>query len=780
MTSGRNNGIAGILDIAVGGSLTGGSLTTMRYAVNVTRGWSWKAAMAAINRTGRSNRPRIRLGDFTGAGAVEGKVQADEKPFHPNTQYATGTLTIGMIQVGDGSVTCGVAIPCRVPSLTFTREITANGKGSGNDIWNMDAEWQYDASLGAIALTWAGQTITLSAPSPNDQETDQGLSKVYDANNLQTAATQRIDCEGISDTDAAEVTKLAAYVGAAIAPMTGLQVTTARWLRTDTAGGVIEVTWALNNTKQAVEFPQTTTVTDPQNLQSRAAIAKVNNTGTQTLSGFTPRSVANTNLTPSSTLTLTELGLRNTKEDVEFPNTFVNVDPYGLTTEGKKTSVYDGAAPADPTPPSGTKIIGKTTLQLTSAGVPENQIQWDFSTLSSVDRVVYPETVTTVDPQNLQSHATIARVDDLGTATLSGYAARAVETKNLTDSHTVTITSLGLRSTKDDIELPGTYVDTDPYGLDTQGKKTSVYTGSAPADPTPPTGTKIIGKTTLGLTSAGTPEKQIVWTFGELSSVDRLTFPRTSEYRSAQAPWQSLQASTITASGSMATQASSLWASFQGVNYAKGLRLVPVTDGTRMVIYEYVDPGILLEGLTTGGGRWIEARLNGSDVEVYVTSNLSQGNGIRRLTFSRQKISGLPVRRFIMRMQISGTTIPEEYPSKINSQDMPLIGDTNSSTFLGLPAGTCVYEGPVYALNITLAGTITFFMGYQFRADANGIVGGMPQEYFLRPVSIATASTLGMSTPTWVNAGSLGLSDVLVPNSSSFVAFEQTPPLYAT
>lgn len=412
ITRGVNAGVQGYISIAIDGTNPPDGLPA--YACKV-EGFSWEGALSPINRSGRVARPKFRLGDFYGNGTFKGLDQISTYPWPSIPKFATGTLKIVQQQTDDSTQTNYISFPIRISNMRVSAEDEAQ------NVWSYSGDWIVD---GAITIVWQGTQVVITAPSPNDAETDAGLSKTYDVQNLRTAATQRVDCEIVSDTDAAEVAKLAAYVAAAVAPMPNLKVVTAVWERSDSAGGTIRIQWGLNDSKDDFQLPATRTTLDPSNLVNQASIGKINDTGTQTLSGFTPRTVTTLNVTPGSTFTRTELGLRTTKEDRTFPGTFTILDNNSINTVGRVTQISNNSAPTY-SPTSPLKIGDTTTRQLTSSLGTNNQYEtvWNLVLNDSDDEILNGGQFSTRSPMQGNTRADILIInstqsaDDLATTT---------------------------------------------------------------------------------------------------------------------------------------------------------------------------------------------------------------------------------------------------------------------------------------------------------------------------------------------------------------------------
>lgn len=268
---------------------------------------------------------------------------------------------------------------------------------------------------------------------------------------------------------------------------------------------------------------------------------------------------------------------------------------------------------------------------------------------------------------------------------------------------------------------------------------------------------------------------QVVLEWHPRNSADDVTMPVASEWRSALSAWRSTQPVIVAASGTMYDQATNLWAAFSPTPFAEGVGLKQLNDNNRLAIYKYVDPGVELSG-STKGGRYASTRMNGTQPQVYIIYNLSNGSGKRAVQFGRQWVVDQPLRRFIIRRNLTGYTIPEQGPSTINGVTLPLIGQCNSAPFLtnvttsGMSAGQVLYDGPKYTVRGGLSVQIPFFMGYSFTSDALGIVQGFPDGMFRRTqFLVSNATNVG-----WTNTSLLGPpfnSDITAPSQASFNAF---------
>lgn len=490
-------------------------------------------------------------------------------------------------------------------------------------------------------------------------------------------------------------------------------------------------------------------------------------------------------------------------------------------------TAYNAGAVA---PAANLKIVSSAFLRIDdAAGILLTQ--WALN--DTKDSYQLPVTDTMLDPGSLGSFAHIATING-SSLTLTNFALRGSTTKNVTPGSTLTVAEFGLLTTTESLTFPGTFTELDANDLITKGVNTYVGNDTAhtyspvsglktrtrtPTQLTSTLGTlnqykivtefgKLDSKDELILprarsvvdvnslnsfataaaidstpatpsgyklrdiiTENPTPDHTLVEVRGGLRShADDLLFPATKSFRSAQSPYMDYAAQLVAASGDIATQANTLWAAFQSVNYALGLWLYPRTDGLRKVVYIYRNPGIMFRGASGGGERLVMSKLNGTNPQVYVVSNLSLGSGWRQVRLSRVTVHDSTFREFSITRLITGTTIPEAYPSTINSVELPHKGDillNGSNSFLGLADSTCQYKGPAYRTNLSLSGTLPFFMRYTLKQDDQGFAQGLPERYFHEPQYFNTSATnLG-----WTNVSTLNIPDVSVPGGHHFQAF---------
>lgn len=259
------------------------------------------------------------------------------------------------------------------------------------------------------------------------------------------------------------------------------------------------------------------------------------------------------------------------------------------------------------------------------------------------------------------------------------------------------------------------------------------------------------------------------------STADDVLFPLTQSTRSALNGYNDSVGSLVLtgATLSVATQINTLYQAFTAENFMWALHLRKNSDGKAIAKYEYRNPGIE-ERISARGSRWVEARVDSGNVQVYVVSNIPGGTGYRKIRFSPVKVQNRKVRSFVILRNLNSPTVPEDSGSSIGGTTLPNIGTINNATFQGIPAGQCIYDGPHMTVHLGMPGITSFPMmvGWRFRSDSLGIVEGIPQRMFNTTWNLPIAYT----GSGWTNVSTLGapFTSIVVPTSGDFTAFTKT------
>jgi hypothetical protein len=880
LTPGRNYGCTGILDI--------GTTSDSKFIVTA-KGLDAELSTRThdISGPGDGFASHWYGGLVDGEFTVEGEVQAAFSPFPNSAQTVhnvNGTLTLSQ----------HTANSIAMPVLMEYIRVSSNKKTE--DRWR----WQGKGRKNGVAtITWADKADSYTASLIRNQEIYSGTSKTFDPNGLQFGGRVAYTFATSAGSDAALSVAASAFVAQLAAPITNLTVSHYEVItRLDDFAAIMAVRWSPNTTVQDVTFPASNEIIDPQSISSSSLVASITaaNSTTATYSGLQLREISHKQINPQKVLNVAHFGERTHKEDIEFPGTVTHTDVSDITTNGRQTLVFNTnvSAPAA-TIPTHTKTVSTATYQLTSAGTAKSYIVYEFSPQTTKDRIEQGGTNTAYDPRSLNSHALVTLVDATP-GTQSGFTMRSLVSEALSDWHTKSTATYGLRTTQEDMEFPGTVTHVDPVDLTTNGRQTLVFntgdaapaatvpthtkkvstatyqftsagtaksyvvyefapqtskdriehggthttfdtqslnstalvtlvdatpgtvsgftmrslvaealsdfhtrstatyalrtskedhefpgtynyvdansishhgrvttihaTASPPSDPSPANGMKIVDKVTTRLTSSSaTPLSETVWNLGMLDSADRTVFPSTYSIRSVAGPDRDTLSEITNSTSSTAAVADAIWSVFATAVNIRNIRVRPLTGSKKLAIYDYVDSGILLKGNTRGGGRWVHTRIDSGNTQVYVATNRSYGSGQRLIQLSRQYLYGRVLRRFLLVRTLSDSAVPE-FAS--------LIGKTNNASFIGLPAGTCLYIGPNYNARLDVSLARTYFMGYDFIADTGGIVEGVPEIFYNGPQPIVTSAT----SSGWVNVSALAaLSSIVAVTQGDFAPF---------
>lgn len=165
--------------------------------------------------------------------------------------------------------------------------------------------------------------------------------------------------------------------------------------------------------------------------------------------------------------------------------TMVEVWPLGDTDADERQALIDIIAAAS-VPFSGAKVKTATLLPGRDSDAGTGTIQW--ARTDTAEDVVNPATWTKDDPEGLTNAAAVAEINT-DPDTPAGYVDRGTTTRELNDDKTLYVKEAGNRSTKDDVEYPGTITDADVSELTDKGTITRVTSsGTPPAVPTAPEG----------------------------------------------------------------------------------------------------------------------------------------------------------------------------------------------------------------------------------------------------------------------------------------------------
>jgi hypothetical protein len=455
----------------------------------------------------------------SGTIAITGKVRPDGFPIPTPWQGQAGTITV---QFDEGKTE---EVPIIVTAAQFSRS------EESEDLVNVALTARVTADP-----TWSGwpdDQPTTDDPSRSDQEQYVGTSKAVDPQGLGSGASRRTDVWGnLADTDAAELNRLATIIAAAQPPFAGMKLRSAVFQRDSLDGGEVLETWGLTDTAEDVVNPRTAETIDPQKLGSSAMAAAINATPSTPTGDalFVKRTETTTELNDGHILHTATYGRRDTKEDVEFPNTVTGDDPYDLADRAQITRVHDGATPpADPVAPIG-ELVERATTQLDRG---KWQTVWTYANLNSEQRIEFPAASIETDPSALED--TDAQSDVTNSSTVPATPAsrftdgklRKVRSTRVggTPEKWLHVWEFGRRTTADDVTMPKTVTDDEVSDIDDSATLAYITTSSAPpAVPAAPVGQHLRTQSTQIHGSDGGKWLH-VFEYGNTTALQKIQFP---------------------------------------------------------------------------------------------------------------------------------------------------------------------------------------------------------------------------------------------------------------
>lgn len=445
--------------------------------------FSRQTSSGPIVRTKRGDAwKRIRQTTPGGTLALSGKVQQAGFPLPDNIKGASGTIVLQFN--GAAKETLSVTVLAASLSLSETAE----------DIWDIALTCEITANPVLSGFTGA-QTASVPNPSFDAGEVIEGISKSVDPDGLADQDARPYDLEGLTDSDAAEVTAITNIIGATVATRAAMKLRNVAFQRTDHWGGTVLVTFARTTTAEDVINQNSRTGIDPKGLASSAATAAINGTPADPVGdAFVLRSTTTNELNDNHLLSVNVYGKTSTQTDIEYAGTIKADDPSDLQDEASLTEVTASSTPpATPLAPLG-QIDQITSQQLTDDGHWKHT--FTYRNTNSQQKVEFAGTATDDDPSDLQDEdrATIVNGSSTPPATptptpstlkLRRRISRRIGGTPEKWSHSF---EFGRRSTQDDVEMEGTETRIDSFQLSAGGRITLVTASATPpATPASPT-----------------------------------------------------------------------------------------------------------------------------------------------------------------------------------------------------------------------------------------------------------------------------------------------------
>jgi hypothetical protein len=456
------------------------------FNINVASGGANLTARPIV-RTGpmtAAGQPSYRLGDIRGGFPFTGEFVPSGFPVPTDLRYATGTLT----QQLDAGMT--VASLITVSALSWNHVETGEG---ASETWEVSGN---AVLAGSQTWSWKGHQLKTVAPAANDSETFEGRSKTYDSNGLTTSAIRRVDCQGIGILDTAETAKLVALVAASTTPPEpNLKVVNATLTRAedDSTGCQIVVTFGLQDSKDDIETPRKTVLTDPWDLESTAALAMVYAIGSPPSTPTAPtglklRHYTDQKLNDQKAFRFYEWAKRDSKDDQVLPRTGLSTDPDGVTDSGSVADLDNS-----PSVPDGYELVGTKIEYATS---DHTVITKTYGLKTPKQAIEYENSSYTIDPNDLTTIIldcyVYNNIDGAPSASApSGLKLVSSDIQEVNINVSRIVFRYAKRDSKDDEELPRTKLELDATSLGSEGTIAELD-----GTPSTPTGYVLVSTTT--------------------------------------------------------------------------------------------------------------------------------------------------------------------------------------------------------------------------------------------------------------------------------------------
>lgn len=468
--TGSNNGVTGLVNIT--------GLTAFTAAVF---GFNRDITAQTQNFPGRGD---DEWGDMrlTGAGGVlivQGFAKPEKGFAIPNSfKGVTGTIDLQYSATSGGTITKET-----VSVLVYSHKVGT--RKNETDEWPLTIACAIRAH--PTEANFHGTQTTPTYPTYSDKVLYDGIVKRYDPNNLTDGGTQAYLLWGVTDSDAAERSKILTVLATALDPLSrSLKVRDVALGRINFTACRATVTWGLTSTKDDVLLPLNTYVNDDHFIQDIANTAAINAVAPDPpalANAFVLRGRTTRKLHDNATLNMANWGMLSTDEDITFPKTYRDTDPSDLKTVEFQSYVY---AFSQPTPaanvPANMRLRGTRIVNINRV---EKEVFYTLGKDSTKEEWQQSNSFVINDPFTLESTAQVALVDAVPSTILSGFTYRKTRIVAITHDHNGYIAEFGQRSTIGDHEMPGSPKETDVSHIKDKARRTKVTTSPTPP-PAPP------------------------------------------------------------------------------------------------------------------------------------------------------------------------------------------------------------------------------------------------------------------------------------------------------
>lgn len=451
-----------------------------------------------------------------------------------------------------------------------------------------------------------------------------------------------------------------------------------------------------------------------------------------------------------------EYAKRDTRDDLLNPNIRNEIDPWGLRSAYTSATMLGyGSSSAFPTPAptSGFKIVSVETGKIDDQFVSR---RYQYGLVDSRDSVINPQVRADIDNNNIRSWYTSGAVLYHTSALTfptptpaSGFKFRGYSTAKLNDVYDSRHFQFGLTDTKDDLTMPVSVRTQDPTGIHTSFASAAIV-GSAFPGPA-----AIFGA--LSYTSSVKEYRQLndgrfisVTRYDPFNSAQRLEAARTVSRRSASEFFDQYGTVLVSSLDDDAV-ATAQFAIAVGESNFVDLEVQSLTPNRKIMVSRFQDVGTRVIGSTMGGPRYLPAIMTSGTIKIYIPKVQSMYGTWKRALHQSVYYKSKPRRRLRVRRVLNQAAPVPDHAA--------YVGYVNSDTFLGLAAGTVIYKGAEYDINVAASGTLPMVIDYIFETDAAGFFDyqGVMDAWFdtriavaqgYNAVSLFTDGTCAAQTPS--------------------------------
>lgn len=295
-----------------------------------------------------------------GTGAGYGKAEPGGW-FLPETFQPTAASLVIAVMLPRTGEQHKITLPILITAINFKRE---ENKGDWPTVY-----FTYNLTGPPVMEGFDGEQPDFAAASKSDQQQWAGTTFDHDTGNLTSSAIVAVDLWGnMTNSDAANYTRLTDLIAAATIPFTGMKLRHATFQQDSIDGATAFKYFGLTTSDEDVINEHESKVVDPQLLADRQTKAKWN--GTPDLPddpGLVLRETITREYNDGMILQQRNWANSNHSEDLTFPASPRDDDQSDLYDE-EQIAITDDSTPVAPNTPTGMKLVSIRRVQLTDDG----------------------------------------------------------------------------------------------------------------------------------------------------------------------------------------------------------------------------------------------------------------------------------------------------------------------------------------------------------------------------------------------------------------------------